>query len=321
MIVLCLFASLLPGLRLLAASGDIPIGWGDQDDDVSRKAIRRARNLGITFFDTADFYGLGHSETILGEEIGSLHDVVIATKVGHRLNDDGSIRLDYSKKHILAACEGSLRRLNRDTIDLYLLHSARLEHLEQGECIEAMERLVEKGNIRYWGLSLNTFTPGPEASFLMERDLGHGFQLVLNILNRRAAGIVGLAAQKSLGIIARMPLQFGMLSGNFGPERSFAANDHRSFRLTPEIIAETNNLMTPVLQAAAAAGVPATRVALGHLARKAGVSTIIPGIRTPDQADRNAEGSAPLPEQVVAALDELPEAECARITEMLQAQG
>ncbi len=304
-----------------AMAGDTPIGWGDQDDETSRAAIRRALRAGITFFDTADFYGLGHSEHLLGEELSGKKDIVVATKVGHRLQDDGSIRLDYSKKYIMEACEKSLRRLKREEIDLYQLHSARMEHLEQGECIEAMERLMEKGHIRYWGLSLNTFTPLPEAQFLMDRGFGHSFQLVLNILNRRAMDVVRRSEEKGYGVIARMPLQFGMLGGGFSPDQTFPKNDHRSFRLTPEIIRRTNALMEPVWRAAADEGVSATRVALGFLTRIPDVSTIIPGIRTPEQADVNAKGSEPLPEAVGSALDELSEEACAELTGMMQAQG
>jgi aryl-alcohol dehydrogenase-like predicted oxidoreductase len=127
-----------------AMAGDVPIGWGSIDDTDSEKAVLRAYDLGINFFDTADFYGLGHSEEILGRLLKG-KDVIIATKVGHRLLDDNSILTDYSKKYILEACELSLKRLQRDTIDLYQLHSARIEHLKNGECIEAMEQLKSEG--------------------------------------------------------------------------------------------------------------------------------------------------------------------------------
>ncbi|MBT8399312.1 MAG: aldo/keto reductase, partial [Rhodothermia bacterium] len=120
-----------------ARAGDVAIGWGTSDDALSRRAIFAALDQGVTFFDTADFYGLGHSETLLGETIGNNSDVTIATKVGHRLDPDGSIRLDYSSDHIMAACDASLKRLQRDCIDFYQLHSARLHHLQNGECIDA----------------------------------------------------------------------------------------------------------------------------------------------------------------------------------------
>jgi aryl-alcohol dehydrogenase-like predicted oxidoreductase len=304
-----------------AMAGDVPIGWGAQSDEISRSAIQRALELGITFFDTADFYGLGHSEILLGEQLRNEKGVVIATKVGHRLNDDGSIRLDYTKKHLLEACEQSLRRLNRDAIDLYQLHSARMTHLEQGECIEAMQRLVEKGNIRYWGLSLNTFEPGPEAEFLMKQNLGQGFQLVLNLLNRRALPVVQQAHENGYGVIARMPLQFGMLTGKFAPETTFARDDHRSFRLNPEIIGGTNSLFARVWKAAEGQHISRTRVALGFLTKMEGVSTSIPGIRTAEQAELNAEAGEPLPQNISSLLDEISTDACAEVTSLMQAQG
>src|SRR5215207_8964298 len=114
--------------------GHVPIGWGKTDDAISAEAIQAAVDAGINFFDTADFYGLGHSETLLGGVVGKNKNILLATKVGHR-NIEEKIVLDYSKAHILNACTESLRRLKRDSIDYYQLHSARLSHLEQGECI------------------------------------------------------------------------------------------------------------------------------------------------------------------------------------------
>src|SRR4029079_11162476 len=175
-----------------AMIGNTSIGWGDADDAVSKQAIRTALNAGINFFDTADIYGLGHSEEIIGETIGNDREIVVATKVGNVARNN-QFTIDYSKEYILTACEQSLTRLKRERIDYYQLHSARLDHLQNGECIEAMQELQKQGKIRYWGLSLNTFDPFPEADFLMQYALanarpddlvGRGFQLVLNILNQ-----------------------------------------------------------------------------------------------------------------------------------------
>ena len=145
-----------------AKVGNTPIGWGPADDEVSEKAIYAALDAGINFFDTADFYGLGHSEMLLGKTLKNERRAFIATKVGHR-NIHNQIVLDYSEKYIIQACENSLLRLQRDVIDYYQLHSARIPNLQNGECIVAMEKLKEQGKIKYWGLSLNTFVPEPEA--------------------------------------------------------------------------------------------------------------------------------------------------------------
>ena len=128
--------------------------------------MKKARDLGINFYDTADFYGLGHSEELIGKLWGNREDVIIASKVGHRLDKDQNIYLDYSQDYVIKACELSLKRLRRDSIDFYQLHAAKLVHLENGEYILAMEQLHKEGKIRYWGLSLNTYDPEPEGDFL-----------------------------------------------------------------------------------------------------------------------------------------------------------
>src|SRR5215510_6354031 len=120
-----------------AMIGNTSIGWGDADDVISKQAIRAALDAGINFFDTADIYGLGHSERIIGETIGNLPGIIVATKVGNVARND-QFTVDYSKGYILKACEDSLTRLKRETIDYYQLHSARVGHLQNGECIEAM---------------------------------------------------------------------------------------------------------------------------------------------------------------------------------------
>jgi aryl-alcohol dehydrogenase-like predicted oxidoreductase len=270
-----------------AMVGSTPIGWGEVDDAVSKKALLRAKELGINFFDTADFYGLGHSEELIGEVFGNSPDVIIASKAGHRATAENTIALDYSKKHILAACEKSLRRLHRDTIDYYQLHSARMSHLQQGECIEAMEQLKKEGKIRSWGLSLNTFHPDPESDFLIERELGDGFQLVFNIINQRARGVIEKAAASGYGIIARMPLQFGLLTGRFTKESSFSKNDHRSFRLSHEILEHSINVLQEIWQRAEEKNISKTTLALSFCTNVPGISTVIPGIKTPEQAEMN----------------------------------
>src|SRR5690349_14787945 len=101
-----------------AMIGTTAIGWGEADDDTSIKAIHAAVDAGINFFDTADIYGLGHSEELLGKTIGKNKNIVIATKVGNVSRND-QFTVDYSKKYIVDACEKSLQRLQRDTIDYY----------------------------------------------------------------------------------------------------------------------------------------------------------------------------------------------------------
>ncbi len=271
-------------------AGSVALGWGNSDDAVSRRALERATELGINFFDTADFYGLGHSEELVGSVLGNRDDVLIATKVGHRIRRDQSVILDFSKEHILAACEQSLRRLRRGAIDHYQLHSVKLSHLESGECIEAMELLRSLGKIRSWGVSLNTFHPEVEAAYLLDRSLGDGFQLVLNAVNQRAVPLLEKAAALGYGIIARMPLQFGLLSGKFTRETRFPADDHRSLRLKPEILSPALDGLEELWPVAEKYRVSRTTLSLSFAASFSGVSTVIPGIRTPEQAEADTGG-------------------------------
>jgi len=272
-----------------AMAGDVPIGWGIVDDEQSEKAVLRAYELGINFYDTADFYGLGHSEEILGRMLKG-KDVVIATKVGHAAKEDGSIETNYSKKYILQACMKSLKRLQRDVIDIYQLHSARIEQLENGECIEAMEQLQKEGKIRHWGISLNTFEPDPEAEFFTKRRIGSTFQLVLNIINQKALEkAVPLAAENNYGIIARMPLQFGLLTGKFNLQTHFEKNDHRSFRLTTPVLHQSLKKLEPVWEIQQNYNISRTSFALSFAASHPEVSTIIPGIKTTKQAEENTK--------------------------------
>jgi aryl-alcohol dehydrogenase-like predicted oxidoreductase len=176
-----------------AMIGSTAIGWGDTDDNVSIKAIHSALDAGITFFDTADIYGLGHSEELLGKTIASKRNIIIATKVGNVSRND-QFTVDYSKEYILGACEASLKKLRREAIDYYQLHSARMQHLQQGECIAAMQQLEQQGKIKYWGISLNTFDPLPEADFFIQNKIGNGFQLVLNLLNQKTLPLLKRSA-------------------------------------------------------------------------------------------------------------------------------
>jgi len=303
-----------------AKVGDTPIGWGTVDDKVSKKAISAAIEAGINFFDTADFYGLGHSEKVLGETLKN-KDVIIATKVGHR-NIDEKIVLDYSKQYIVKACEESLKRLRRDAIDYYQLHSARMQHLEQGECIEAMELLKQQGKVRYWGLSLNTFYPDAEANYLMDRKTGDGFQLVFNLINQKAIGIIRRAAEKGYGVIARMPLQFGLLTGKFSSDTRFAKDDHRSFRLTTEIIQKVLNILeSKAWPLAQREQLTKTQLALSFILSFQEISTIIPGIRTPEHVLQNTTGLKILKKETVEFLQLLSDTDWKAVLELMEKQG
>lgn len=302
-------------------AGDIPIGWGNVDDETSIKALEKAYDKGITFYDTADFYGLGHSEELLGKILADKKDVIIATKVGHTLNPDKSIKLDYSKEHILSACEESLKRLNREVIDVYQLHSAKLEDLEKGECIEAMEQLKKDGKIRYWGLSLNTFNPSPEADYLIKKKCGSSFQVVFNILNQKAILLLSKMHKKGYGVIARMPLQFGLLTGKFDKDAHFEKNDHRSFRLTPELLEKALGCLENIWPIADNYKISKTSLALSFVLSFSEISTTIPGIKTPEQAELNTKDIIKLDDEDIDKITEFYLNDLYKIVDQMQKIG
>ena len=269
--------------------GNSPIGWGDTDDKESERALFKALDVGINFFDTADIYGLGHSEEIIGNVIGKKKDVIIASKVGN-VSRKAKFTTDYKKEYILKACEESLKRLKREVIDYYQLHTARLEDLKKGECIEAMDQLVKAGKIRYWGLSLPTFDPNPEAHYLMKERSCSGFQLVLNIINRDAIPLIKEIYEADFGIIVRMPLQFGLLSGKFDSRNSFPDNDHRKLRLSKEIIEEYKKRESDLFKLSIKYDITQAQLALSYILTYDCISTVIPGIRTSEQALLNTKG-------------------------------
>ncbi|MES2330038.1 MAG: aldo/keto reductase [Bacteroidota bacterium] len=302
--------------------GDLAIGWGPSDDNLSIAAIHAAMDAGINFFDTADFYGLGHSETLLGETIGNRKDILIASKVGQKAGVDGKVAHDYTKAYMIKACDESLKRLKRDSIDFHHLHVARMHHLENGECIEAMQQLQKEGKIRYWGISLITFNPFPEADFFFDNNLGNGFQLVFNLINQKALPILSQAAARGYGVIARMPLQFGLLSGNIQPGTTFSNDDHRSYRVTPAITgAALKILKEEVWPLCNKYNTTESGLALSYILSYPEVSTVIPGIRTPKHVSLNTDHLVSIDEADKKHLQELYQTHWQLVMEMMEKQG
>lgn len=302
--------------------GNTPIGWGPSDDAVSIAALHKALDAGINFFDTADFYGLGHSEELLGKIIGNRKDTLIASKVGQTIGANNTIELNYTKDYVIKACDASLKRLKRDHIDFHQLHVARMQHLENGECIEAMQQLQKEGKIRYWGISLITFHPFPEADFFLTNQIGQGFQLVFNLINQRALPIINQAAAKGYGIIARMPLQFGLLSGKIKPDTVFTADDHRSYRVVPPITEATLQILKEqVWPLCEKYQTTASGLALSYILSYPEISTVIPGIRTPEHVGLNTDYLVTLEAADKQHLQNLYETHWLPVMEMMEKQG
>lgn len=283
------------------ASG-APLGWGRTSDEDSLAAIRRARDLGVNFFDTADSYGFGRSESLLGIVLSRIRtDIVIATKVGVTRTSDGTLQKNFSKQHIFHAVDGSLKRLRTDYIDLLQAHNPTIDDLRREEIQEAMERLQEIGKIRYWGVSVSTVEEGIE---VINRGWGHALQVLYNVLNQApAAELFPLAKQKGYGVIARVPLASGLLTGKFRTDSVFAADDVRQNFLTPKRLAEA---IPRVDEAKALIGGSARSLAqgaLGFVLANDAVSTTIPGARNARQVEINVGASeVALPADVVERL-------------------
>jgi aryl-alcohol dehydrogenase-like predicted oxidoreductase len=197
-----------------------------------------------------------------------------------------------------------------------------MEHLQKGECIEAMETLKQQGKVRYWGLSLNTFHPEPEAEFLMKNNLGDGFQLVFNLMNQISLPLMEKSAKQGYGLIARMPLQFGLLTGKFTDASKFSDTDHRKFRLTKEILQESLAvLQDKVWPLAEKDGRSKTSLALSFILSHPEISTVIPGIRTAGHVSSNTEGLRQLNREQVEYLHSLAASHWKPVVEMMEKQG
>ncbi len=303
-----------------AMIGNTAIGWGDVNDSTSVSAIHAALDAGINFFDTADIYGLGHSEEMLGKTIGNRKEMIIATKVGN-VSRNEQFTVDYSKEHILNACDASLKRLKRNVIDYYQLHSARMTHLQNGECIDAMQQLQQQGKIRYWGISLNTFDPISEADFFIDNKIGNGFQLVLNLLNQKALTLLKRSSENGYGVIVRMALQFGLLTGKFDKEADFSANDHRKNRLTKDVIDVSNNALKSVWELSKKYNCSKTELALSYILSYPEISTIIAGIRTAEQVQLNTTGLFQLDNDDRLMIERLGATDFVHVMDLIQKQG
>jgi len=223
------------------------MNWGKTDDDVSKNALRKAIENGLTFIDTADVYGFGHSEDLIREvveEMGVKDKIVVATKAGndfYNTNDDddigyGPIRQNASYDYIISAAEKSLRRLNVEALDILQLHSPDTEKLQRDEPWLALEKLKQDGKIKHAGWSVQSFGETTQAFLLDEhKNLLDVIQVRYNLLEREAEEVLFKKTEKyGIGVIARIPLLFGFLTGKFTKDSTFEEEDHRSMNLSPE---------------------------------------------------------------------------------------
>ena len=285
-----------------AEASGAPLGWGRTSDDESLAAVRRARELGVTLYDTADSYGFGRSESLLGIVLSRYRqEVVIATKVGVVRTSSGDLKKDFSRQHIFHAVDGSLKRLRTDYIDLYQVHNPTMEELKREEIQDAMERLQDAGKIRFWGVSVSTPEEGVE---VIQRGWAHALQVLYNILNQAPAQVLlPLAKEKGYGVLARVPLASGLLTGKFRIDSLFASDDIRQNFLTPRRLHEAIQRVDEVKSIIGGATRNLAEGALRFVLADEAVSSTIPGARNPRQVEMNVAAlESTLPRDIIDKL-------------------
>ncbi len=293
------------------AAGDQPLAWGTVDDAQSIAAIHRGLELGVRVFDTADVYGTGHSEAVLGRALkGRPEPVAIVSKFGNTF--DAARRqltgTDVSPGYIRSAIDASLKRLGQERIALYLLHVNELDPELAVDCFDTLERLRELGKIEGFGWS--TDNPASVARFA---DLT-GFVAVEHDMNlfRPADAMLRLLAEKSLVSIPRQPLAMGLLTGKFAQGAAFPADDIRAKgpewlawfkdgRPDPDLAARLETVRAHLT----ADGRSLAQGALGWILARSPLTVPVPGFKTVAQVEDDAGtlDHGPLPPDVMAAID------------------
>lgn len=259
----------------------IPVGWSGVDDSESKAAIKRALDCGVTLFDTADVYGSGHSEELLGDVLHR-QECVIATKAGNARQKGKPVK-DFSEIHIRTQLENSLRRLRRETVDIFQLHNPSQEIWERDEVFELLHRVKEEGKIRAFGVSISTMEEGLHLIQNQKVDL---LQVLFNILNQLPAdGLLPSAEKKNIGILARVPLASGLLTGKYTREHTFTKDDNRRNYLTARRLGEALEQVDRLKVMIQETGFSMQQVALAFLLRFQVIP--IPGAKSVQQLEQN----------------------------------
>ena len=280
--------------------------WGAVDDEQSIAAMKRALDLGVNFFDTADVYGDGRSERLLGrlrkETKAPFH---VATKAGRRLSPH--IAAGYNRENLTAYIDRSLQNLGVDSLELVQLHCPPTDTYYRPETFVAMDELVKAGKVQHYGVSVERVEEGLKA---MEFPNVESIQIIFNMFRHRPAErFLAEAQRRGVATIIRVPLASGMLTGKLTAESAFDGDDHRHFNRHGEAfdIGETFSGVpyevglqaVEELKSLVPAGATLAQLALRWILMFDGVSTIIPGGKTPRQVEDNSGASAlpPLTDQ------------------------
>jgi aryl-alcohol dehydrogenase-like predicted oxidoreductase len=285
--------------------------WGPLDDEQSLLALHRAVDRGVNFIDTADVYGDGHSEQLIARfRKGRRENLVVATKAGRGASPHTVS--NYSAAQLSFFVERSLRNLEAETIDLLQLHCPPTDVYYRPEVFGALDDLVRAGKVRHYGVSVERVE---EALKALEYPGVATVQIIYNLFRQRPAdSFMELARLRGVGVIARLPLSSGLLSGRMTTDRVFAADDHRSFNRDGAafdrgetfsgVDFEQGLSWVEALRPLVPPGFSLAQFAIRWILMNEGVSCTIPGARTVAQADENTAASdlPPIPGETMRAL-------------------
>jgi aryl-alcohol dehydrogenase-like predicted oxidoreductase len=276
--------------------------WGEVDEGAALETLHAAVDAGVTFFDTADVYGDGRSERLVGrllrERAGE--GLTVATKMGRRL--DQTVE-NYSPEHFRAWNDRSRENLGVETLDLVQLHCPPTDLYFRPEVFEDLDAMVEEGRIAAYGVSVERVE---EALKAIEYPNVATVQIIFNMFRQRPATLFfAEAARRGVGVIVRVPLASGLLSGKYTRETTFRADDHRNFNRHGEefdvgetfagVPFEAGLEAIEELRALVGGDATLAQLALRWILMHDAVSTVIPGARSPEQARGNAAAAALAP--------------------------
>jgi len=283
--------------------------WGAVQDSESLAALHRAVDLGVNFFDTADVYGDGRSERLISQlRKQRREEIYIATKAGRRLNPH--IAEGYNRKNLTTFVERSLKNLDTDAIDLLQLHCPPTPVFYMPEVFGVLNDLVAAGKLRHYGVSVEKVE---EALKAIEYPNVKTVQIIFNMFRHRPADLFFEQAQKrKVGILARVPLASGMLTGKMKPDSQFSPDDHRAFNRDGEAFDKGETFSgvdydvalqaVEELKAICPEGMSLVQFALRWILMFDAVTCAIPGAKRPSQAEENiaAADMPPLSDAVMA---------------------
>jgi aryl-alcohol dehydrogenase-like predicted oxidoreductase len=283
--------------------------WGEVSDEDALAALHAAIDHGVNFIDTADVYGDGRSERLIAQVLKERSEqVYVATKAGRRLNPH--IAAGYNRQNLTTFIERSLQNLGVEALDLVQLHCPPSEVYDMPEVFAVLDELVQAGKIKYYGVSVEKVQ---EAIKAIDYPNVQSVQIIFNMLRQRPADtFFDLAQQRQVGIIARVPLASGLLTGKMSKQTTFPADDHRNFNRQGEafdvgetfagVDYETGLEAVEMLQRLVPLGFTMPQFALRWILMFDAVSCIIPGAKNPAQAITNAQASdlPPLTDEIMA---------------------